>query len=99
MKVIITQYRWAGSWGPFRITTACDECELSQLVIGDLIRDTFAGKDVTFEVREWLPNWWRVIWKGAWHAPIFCVNGRLAMQGKTVDLKLLKRMIQEELEK
>ena len=99
MKVIITQYRWAGTWGPFAIKTVCDECELSKLVIGDLITEKFAGNDVVFDVKEWLPNWWRVIWKGGWHAPIFFVNGRLVTQGKTVDLKKLEKTVREELEK
>jgi hypothetical protein len=96
-KVVISQYRWAGKWGPFEIKTVCEECELSQLVIGDLIREKFPHGDVTFEVKEWLPNWWRVIWKGGWHAPIFLVNGHLCMQGKTVDLKKLEEMVKKEL--
>lgn len=94
MSVIITQYKWAGKWGPFSIKTVCDECELSKLVIGDMIESKWKDKGVTFEVYDWLPNWWKVIWKGAWHAPIFLVNGHLCMQGKKVDLEKLEYMVE-----
>nr|MBT2979868.1 glutaredoxin [Vibrio anguillarum] len=33
----ITLYRWAGSWGPFKVTIPCGECTLTK----DILTDTF----------------------------------------------------------
>lgn len=53
---------------------------------------------ITFETKEWLPNWWRIIHKGAWHAPIVTINGTVVSQGTVVDRGLLAAAIRAALD-
>lgn len=95
--VHITQYRWAGSWGPFAIKVPCGECGLTEGIIHDVIEHEFAGLPITFEVKDWLPNWWRIVLRGAWHAPIVMVNNTVVMQGGVIDRGLLAFAIRRAL--
>lgn len=99
MAVQITQYKWEGSWGPFRIKIPCGECSASEGIIEDVIKTEFAGADIQFEVLPWLDNWYKPLLKGGWHAPIVLVNGRLVSQGTFVDRGLLGFYIRRELAK
>ncbi|MEM9336962.1 MAG: glutaredoxin [Patescibacteria group bacterium] len=83
----VTQYKWAGSWGPFKIKIPCGECGASEGIIEQVIKTEFAPKGikVNFEVLPWLDNWWKPLLKGAWHAPIVEVNGKVIGQGKVID--------------
>lgn len=97
MSLIIKQYKWAGSWGPFTIKVPCGECSVSENIVQDVIDSEFSGEDILFEVLEWLPNWWRVIWRGGWHAPIITVDGKVVAQGKVIDRGLLAYHIRKAL--
>ncbi len=97
-NVHIVQYLWAGSWGPFSIKVPCGECGLTEGIIHDVIEKEFVGMPVTFETKEWLPNWWRIVHTGAWHAPIVMVNGTVVSQGTVVDRGLLAAAIRTALD-
>jgi len=101
MKIKITQYKWEGSWGPFKIKIPCGECNVSEGVIRDVLENDFKDyKDqIYFESKPWLDNWWKIILKGAWHAPIILINGKLISQGNVVDRGLFGYHVRKELVK
>jgi hypothetical protein len=76
MTVNITQYKYQGKWGPFKLKSACEECNLTTQIIQDMMKNEFMDKDVVFETKPWLDNWIGLFLKGAWHAPIILVNGK-----------------------
>ena len=94
--VRITLYRWAGSWGPFRIKIPCGECSLTK----DVLLDTFAhelnGIPVELDIREWLTYWWQPLKCGGWHAPIVQVEGRVISQGHALNRGVLTQAVIEE---
>jgi len=98
-KVRVIQYKWEGSWGPFRIAVPCGECSANEGITQDVVEVEFAGEPVSFEVRPWLNNWWRVLPLGGFHAPITLVNGKLVSQGAVIDRGLLAYRIRNELVK
>jgi hypothetical protein len=65
-----------GKWGPFKITSPCDECNLTTTILRDMMKNEFKGKDVVFETKPWLDNWISLLFKGAYHAPIILVDGK-----------------------
>lgn len=79
-RVEIVQFRWAGKWGPFEIKSDCEECNLVKAMIEDMLETKFKGKDVTFEVKPWLDNWWYCLKRLAYHAPILLINGKRVFQ-------------------
>lgn len=76
MTVKIVEYEWAGKKGPFRIKTHCQECDITKAIIKDMLKNEFKGKDVTFEVKPWLDNFFYCLFRLSWHPPIIMVNGR-----------------------
>ncbi len=99
-NIKIVQYKWAGVWGPFKIKIPCGECAVTENIINDVIKNDFGFTDkIAFEVKEWLPNWWRLILKGGWHAPIVTVNGKVVFQGQAIDRGFLASEIRKELVK
>ena len=97
MKLQVTQYKWAGSWGPFKIRTICGECSITETIIKKVIAEEFPDFQIDFQIREWLPNWWRIILRGAWHAPIVFVNGKIIQQGKLLDPGILAAALRSEI--
>lgn len=95
-KISITLFRWAGSWGPFRVRIPCGECTLTKDVILDTLGNELAGIDVTLDVRDWLSEWWKPLRKGGWHAPIVMVNGKIVSQGQALNRGLLIQMVIQE---
>ncbi len=91
--VPITVYRWAGSWGPFRVTIPCGECALTGDVIGDTLEHELAGIEVEVDSREWLSEWWRPLRAGGWHAPIVLVDGRVISQGLALNRGVLTEAV------
>ena len=77
-SVVITQYKWAGGWGPLRIRSTCDECDLVTHSLKALVDNEFKGKNVTFELKPWLNNALYCLSKGAWHPPIIIVNNKMS---------------------
>jgi len=99
MKINITLYKWAGSWGPFHLPYECGECGASEDVIKYVIETEFGKEPITSNILPWLDNWWRLILKGGWHAPIITLNGRIVSQGVAIDPGLLAYHIRKELVK
>ena len=89
----ITVYRWAGAWGPFKITIPCGECSLTKDVIADTIDNELSGISVEVEMRDWLTQWWKPILKGGWHAPIVLVDGKLVSQGAALNRGVLTQAV------
>lgn len=89
--VQIKYYRWEGRFLFLRIKERCKECDLTYAVLNRLITGPFGDKPVTLKIAPWLNNWWRIIWCGAWHAPIVMVNGRVHSQGVVPDVPGLIR--------
>ena len=95
--VEIIQYKWEGSWGPFKIKVECGECNITHGIIEDVLEKEFQGEDISFKTLPWLDNWYKVILKGGWHAPIVVVNGKVIEQGKVIDRGQLAHAIRKEL--
>ncbi len=91
--VKVSLYRWAGKWGPFKVSIPCGECSLTV----DVIQDTFAtelqGIPVVLETHDWLSNWWKPLPRGGWHAPIVMVEGTLVSQGHALNRGVLTEAI------
>lgn len=95
----IKQYKWAGTWGPFTIKIPCGECSANEDIIKDVIEKDFAGQPISFQILPWLDNWWGVLLKGGWHAPVITINGKVIAQGKVIDRGLLGYEIRKKLVK
>ncbi|PIP68476.1 MAG: hypothetical protein COW92_01025 [Candidatus Omnitrophica bacterium CG22_combo_CG10-13_8_21_14_all_43_16] len=76
VKVTITQFKWAGKLGPFRIKTTCNECDLTTTILNGLMVNELKDKNVDLEIKPWLDNLFYCLLRGAWHAPIVMVNGK-----------------------
>jgi len=92
---IITLYRWAGAWGPFKVTIPCGECSLTRDVIGDTLEQELAGIPVELAIHDWLSQWWKPLLRGGWHAPIVLVDGKLISQGNALNRGLLTQAVIE----
>jgi glutaredoxin len=91
--VQIVVYRWAGTWGPFRIRIPCGECALTKDVIRDTLKHELSGLPVDLRIFNWLDCWWKPLFKGGWHAPIVLVEGRLISQGGALNRGLLTEAV------
>ena len=88
-------YRWAGSWGPFKVTIPCGECSLTKDIIQDTIDTELQGITIKLEIKDWLSQWWKPLLKGGWHAPIVIVDGKVISQGRALNRGLLTEAIIE----
>lgn len=93
--VNITVYKWAGSWGPFKIKVPCGECALTGDVIQDTLEQELDGIPVDVETREWLSQWWKPLRRGGWHAPIVMVENKVISQGSALNRGLLTQAVIE----
>lgn len=91
----ITVYRWAGAWGPFKVSIPCGECSLTKDVIQDTIETELAGVPVEVEMRDWLSEWWKPLPKLGWHAPIVIVEDKLVSQGAALNRGVLTQAVIE----
>ena len=91
--VNVVLYRWAGSWGPFKVSIPCGECSLTLDVINDTFATELEGVPVDLIVRDWLTEWWKPLPKGGWHAPIVMVEGRVVSQGHALNRGVLTEAI------
>ena len=94
-KVKVTIYKWAGAWGPFKVTVPCGECTLTGDIIKDVIATELQGVEVEVETREWLSEWWKPLFKGGFHAPIVMVNGSIISQGAALNRGVLTQKVIE----
>ncbi len=91
--VQVTIYRWAGKWGPFKVKIPCGECALTTDVVKDTLDTDLAGIPVKLEVREWLSEWYRPLFKGGWHAPIVFVEDTIISQGYALNRGVLTEAV------
>lgn len=75
-NVTITQFKWAGKLGPLEIKSTCGECDVTTTVLKGILNRELKEKNVTFEVKPWLDNFFYCLSRGAWHAPIIMINGK-----------------------
>ncbi len=94
-KNLVVVFRWAGSWGPFKVKIPCGECALTLDIINDTMEHELAGIDVDLEIRDWLSEWWKPLIKGGWHAPIVVVNGSVISQGAALNRGALTQAVIE----
>ena len=94
-EVNVLVYRWAGSWGPFKVNIPCGECSLTKDIIQDTIDNDLEGISVKLEIRDWLSEWWKPLLKGGWHAPIVMVEGKIVSQGKALNRGVLTQAVIE----
>ena len=91
----ITMFRWAGKWGPFEVKIPCGECTVTVDILRDVIDKELAGVPIELDVREWLSEWWKPLRRGAWHAPIVMVEGKVVAEGEAVNRGVLCQAITE----
>ncbi len=94
-EITITVYRWAGSWGPFKVNIPCGECSLTKDVIQDTIDTDLEGIPVKLVMRDWLSEWWKPLMKGGFHAPIVIVEDKIVSQGRALNRGLLTEAVIE----
>jgi len=92
----IMVYKWAGSWGPFKVSIPCGECALTADIIKNTIENELKGIPVELETREWLSEWYRPLLKGGWHAPIVLVEGKVVGQGGALNRGVLTQAVAEQ---
>jgi len=91
--VKVSLYRWAGKWGPFKVSIPCGECSLTVDVIQDTFETELEGIPVELETYDWLSNWWKPLPRGGWHAPIVMVEGTLVSQGHALNRGVLTEAV------
>lgn len=92
----ITLYRWAGSWGPFKVNIPCGECTLTKDILQDTLENELAGIPVEIEIKDWLSNWWEPLKLGSWHAPIIVLEGKVISQGEALNRGVLVQTVIQE---
>jgi glutaredoxin len=92
----ITLYRWAGSWGPFKVNIPCGECTLTKDILNDTFNNELDGIPIELEVKDWLSHWWEPLKSGAWHAPILMVEGKVISQGEALNRGVLVQSVIQE---
>lgn len=95
MTVKITLYRWDGQYGPFKIKVPCGECSLTKDIIQDGIASDLKDIPVELDIHAWLNEWWKPLLKGAWHAPIVLVAGKVISQGHALNRGVLTQAVIE----
>lgn len=94
IKIMV--YKWAGSWGPFKVSIPCGECALTADIIKDTMENELSGIPVELEMRDWLSEWYKPLMKGGWHAPIVLVEGKVIGQGGALNRGLLTQAVVEQ---
>ncbi|PQJ89152.1 glutaredoxin [Aliivibrio sifiae] len=94
MKPIkITLYRWAGSWGPFKVNIPCGECTLTKDILQDTFNTELAGIPIELEVKDWLSHWWEPLKLKTWHAPIIIVEDKVISEGEALNRGVLVQAV------
>ncbi|ASK53679.1 glutaredoxin [Vibrio tarriae] len=92
----VTLYRWAGSFGPFKVNIPCGECTLTKDILADTFANELAGVPIELEVKDWLSYWWEPLKLRAWHAPIVVIAGKVISQGEALNRGVLVQSIIKE---
>lgn len=78
--IVITDFKWAGKFGPIKIKSPCNECDIVTSSLRKMIEEDFKGKNVVLEVKPWLNHIFYCLARGTWHAPIIMVDGKKFFQ-------------------
>jgi predicted methyltransferase len=97
--IVITQFKWSGKLGPFRIKSSCGQCDLTTTILKSMMEREFKGKNVNLEIKPWLDNLFYCLFRGAWHAPIVMVNGRKFHQYSRNDPMFDRRKLAEAVQR
>jgi len=92
----LTLYRWAGKWGPFKVKIPCGECTLTTDIVKDVMANELANAPLELEIKDWLSHVIEAFFKGARHAPVVMLNGRVISQGAAVNRGLLAEAVMAE---
>ncbi len=95
-KVEIMLYRWAGTIGPFQITSECVECDFALAQLRSFL-DSHPSWPLELEVKPWLNHAWESLRRGGWHAPVVLVDGRVISQGKVPAWAKLEAAVRQAL--
>lgn len=97
-RISVVIYLYTGRQWFFTIPKDwCEECDLLVALVEGVIKELGIEKAVDLKIRPW----WIFLWlplftKGAWHAPILLVNGKVFSQGIVPDKKELKNYLSRE---
>ncbi|MCH8274900.1 MAG: hypothetical protein IH851_08920 [Armatimonadetes bacterium] len=90
-------YRFAGWQGLFKIPERwCPECDLLIRASQKAIEQSGAPDRVKLIVRPWFLWFWKPLLRGAWHAPILTVSGRVVSQGIVPPVEKIAGEIEKE---
>ena len=95
-KIKITLYRWAGSWGCFKIKIPCGECTLTKDILEDTFQNELNGIPIELTIKDWLSSWWEPLKYGAYHAPIIIVENKVISQGEALNRGVLTQAVISE---
>lgn len=96
-KTKIDVYLWKGKKWFFEIKSECDECNLVMGLLRDMEKKELKNK-VEINTYPWLDNFFTLLFKGGWHAPIVLVNGKVFSQEIVPNRKkLADAVIQQQL--
>lgn len=92
----LTLYRWAGKWGVFKVKVPCGECTLTSDVIKDVLENELSNAVVELEIKDWLSHVLEAFFRGARHAPVVLLNGKVISQGGALNRGLLAEAVMAE---
>lgn len=96
-NIRIEIYKWEGKFLFFKIKSKCGECSLNIRIIKHVIEDfKKIGINIDLIEKPWLDNWYKIIFKGGYHAPIVILNGKVIKQENVLTIEELKDKIIKE---
>jgi hypothetical protein len=100
-EVKLTVYRITGRQLIFTVNSSvCEECDLAVAAANEAAREVVAeGIDVEVDVRPWLNNLFRALFRGAYHPPAVLVDGKLVSQGIVPTVEGLKVAIRAAMDR
>jgi len=60
------------------------------------VRNDLSDIPIEIDVREWLSEWWKPLFKGGWHAPIVMVQDKIIAQGAALNRGVLVEAVINE---
>lgn len=87
--ITIKVFRWAGKFGPLKVSIPCGECMLTKNIIEDCLSHELRHIPAKVIYRDWLSEWYKPLLKGGWHAPIILVENKIISQGAALNRGVL----------
>jgi glutaredoxin len=91
--ITIKVFRWAGKFGPFKVSIPCGECSLTKDIIEDCLSHELCHVPVKVIYKDWLSEWYKPLLKGGWHAPIILVENKIISQGAALNRGVLAQEV------